>query len=100
MNSVSILGTNRKPILYASLADGNLRFQFEYYSRGPNEGDYEFIHTVLPEDFPSITTRFGLDPQKEILAQIQEISDLGRGTELHDALTKNEIKNDIWVWSS
>lgn len=100
MKQVSILGTNKKPILYASLVGGDLRFQFEYYSRGPHEGDYEFIHTVRPENFPSITTRFGLDPQREILVQIQEISDLGRGIELHDALTNKEIKSEVWTWSS
>ena len=100
MTQVSILGPNHKPILYASLEGEDLRFQFEYYSRGANEGDYEFIHTVLPEDFHSITTKFGLDPQKDILGQIQEISDLGRGAELHGALTEKEIKNELWTWSS
>ena len=100
MTQVSILGPNHRPILYASLKGEDLRFQFEYYSQGANEGDYEFIHTVLPEDFHLITTKFGLDPQKDILRQIQEISDLGRGAELHDALTEKVIMNELWSWSS
>lgn len=100
MSEVSILGPNHEPILYASIADEEMRFQFEYYSRGGDEGDYEFIHTVNHEDFGSITTRFGLDVRKGILEQIQEISDLGRGAELLDALTENEIKNTLWTWSN
>ena len=99
MNKVSILGSDNKPILYASLDGNDLLFQFEYYSSQANGGDYEFIHRVLPEDFASITTRFTLDPRKEILAQIQEISDSGRGSDLHDALTNKEIKNELWTWS-
>ena len=100
MTKVSILGTDGKPILYASLEGEELRFQFEYYSRSAEEGDYEFIHTVLPEDFSSITTKFALNPEKNILDQIQEISDLGQGVELHDALTAKEIKNELWTWLS
>ena len=100
MARISILGSNRKPILYASLVGENLQFQFEYYSRGANEGDYEFIHTVIPEEFTSIATKFGLDPNKEILALVQEISDLGRGTELKKALTDKVIKNELWTWYS
>jgi hypothetical protein len=99
MTQVSILGSHHRPILYASLTGENLTFQFEYYGRG-DEGDYEFFHTVLPDEFSSISTKFGLDPGKEILALIQEISDLGKGSELHAALTNNEIKNKRWVWSS
>jgi hypothetical protein len=100
MRKVSILGSDGQPILYASLEGENLRFQFEYYSRSADEGDYEFIHTVLPEDFSSISTKFGLSPEKNILDQIQEVSDLGKGEELHDALTEKEIKNEIWTWLS
>lgn len=99
MRKFSILGSDGTPILYASLEEGELRFQFEYYSRNSEEGDYEFIHTVLPEDFHSITTKFTLDAQKDILDQIQEISNLGRGEELHDALTEKELKNTVWTWS-
>jgi hypothetical protein len=100
MRKVSILGSDGQPILYASLEGEDLRFQFEYYSRSADEGDYEFIHTVLPEDFSSISTKFGLNSEKNILDQIQEISDLGKGVELHDSLTEKEIKNEIWTWLS
>jgi hypothetical protein len=100
MTQVSILGTTKKPILYASLDGEDLRFQFEYYSRGANEGDYEFIHTVHPEEFLAIATRFGLDPGTEILTLVQEISDLGRSRELKAALTYKTIKNELWTWSN
>jgi len=100
MTKVSILELDCKPILYASLEGEDLRFQFEYYSRSTDEGDYEFIHTVLPEDFSSITKKFALNSEKNILDQIQEISDLGKGVELHDALTEKEIKNELWTWLS
>ena len=32
-----------------------------------NRGNYKFIHRVLLEDFASKTTRFTLDPRKEIM---------------------------------
>lgn len=100
MAQISILGSDGKPILYASMKGEDLQFQFEYFSRGPDEGDYEFIHTVKAEDIPSIAVKFGLSPAKAILTLIQEISDLGRGEELKDALTDKEIKNEIWTWLS
>ncbi len=100
MAEISILGSTGKPILYASLNGGDLRFQFEYYARTPNEGDYEFIHTVKPADFPAIAAKFGLDPNQEILTLIQENSNLGHGEELKSVLTDKEIKNEFWSWYS
>jgi hypothetical protein len=98
MAQVSILGSDGKAILYASLNGEDLQFQFEYYSRGPEEGDYEFIHTVKAEDFSAIARKFELDLDKEILTLVQEISDCGRGEELKEALTNKEIKNELWTW--
>lgn len=100
MAQISILGSDGKPILYASMKGEDLQFQFEYYSRGPEEGDYEFIHTVHPQDFASIGALFGLDLNREILSLVQEISDVGRGDELHEALTNKVIKSELWTWSS
>ena len=91
---IPIIGGEGKTILYASLnTDGNLFFWFEYYGRNENEGDYEFNHTVKPEEFTSIARKLGLDPGNHILTNIKRINDSGRGQELERALTKNEIKN-------
>ena len=50
MSQISIIGDEGKPVLYASLTlEGKLFFEFEYYGRHANEGDYEFHHTVEPE---------------------------------------------------
>lgn len=99
MPQISIIGDEGKPILYASLtSDGKLFFEFEYYGRNENEGDYEFNHTVEPEEFPKIARRFGLNPKDLILSIIQQITDMGKGEELKRALTKQEIKNELWTW--
>lgn len=98
MGQISIIGIDGKPILYAYLDGSDLKFQFEHYARSKDEGDYEYIHTVGPEDFPSIAKRFGLDPAANILENIQKITDLGQGPELKKALTDNEIKNELWTW--
>ena len=96
---IPIIGGEGKTILYASLnTDGNLFFWFEYYGRNENEGDYEFNHTVEADEFPSIANRFGLNPKDPILKIVQQITDMGRGQELDEALTKNEIKNELWTW--
>ena len=96
---IPIIGDEGKTILYASLnTDGNLFFWFEYYGRNENEGDYEFNHTVEPEEFAFIATMFGLNPKDPILTNIQKINDTGRGEELEQALTKNKIKNELWTW--
>ena len=99
MPQISIIGDEGKPILYASLTlDGKLFFEFEYYGRNQNEGDYEFNHTVDPEEFPRIATRFGLNPKDPILRIVQQITDMDKGQELKGALTKQEIKNVLWTW--
>ena len=100
MAEISIIGIEGKPILYAYLDNGDLKFQFEHYGRNKDEGDYEYIHTVAAEDIPSIAKKFGLDPKRDILEVIQEITDLGRGSELKNALTNNAIKNELWTWLS
>ena len=68
-------------------SEGNLFFEFEYYGRNANEGDYEFNHTVRPDQFAIIAERFGLNPNKSILKIVQQITDLGRGQDLEKALT-------------
>jgi hypothetical protein len=99
MPQISIIGDEGKPVLYASLTpDGKLFFEFELYARNENEGDYEFNHTVEPEEFPRIAHRFGLNPKDPILRIVQQITDMGRGQELERALTKEEIKNELWTW--
>ena len=101
MAQISILGIEGKPVLYASLtSEGKLFFEFELYARNENEGDYEFNHTVEPDEFPKIATMFGLNPNDPILSIVQQITDTGRGQELEEALTNNEIKNELWTWLS
>jgi hypothetical protein len=101
MSQISIIGDEGKTVLYASLTlEGKLFFEFELYARNEHEGDYEFNHTVEPEEFHKIATRFGLNPNAPILSIIQLITDLGRGQELERALTNNEIKNKLWTWLS
>ena len=99
MTQISIIGVEGKPILYASLtSEGDLFFEFEYYGRDANEGDYEFNHTVKPDQFSAIAEIFALKPNESILKIIQQITDTGRGQELERALTKNVIKNELWTW--
>ena len=99
MSQISIIGHEGKPVLYASLTlEGKLFFEFEYYGRHENEGDYEFNHTVEPKEFPQIANRFGLNPTDPILLVVQQITDMGKGQELERALTKQEIKNELWTW--
>jgi hypothetical protein len=101
MAQISIIGIEGQPVLYASLtSEGKLFFEFELYARNENEGDYEFNHTVEPDEFPKIATMFGLNPNDPILSIVQQITDTGRGQELERALTNNEIKNELWTWLS
>lgn len=101
MSNITIAGDDGNPILYASLtSEGKLRLQFEYFARNENEGDYEFNHTVEPEEFPKVAQRFGLDPATPILETLKQISDVGRGQEFQDLLTSKEIPNEFWSWLS
>lgn len=101
MTNITILGDDGNPILYASLtSEGKLFLQFEYFARDDNEGDYEFNHTVGPEEFPKIAQRFGLDPAASILENLKQISAIGRGQEFQDLLTNKEIPNEFWSWIS
>ena len=101
MSQISIIGDEGKPVLYASMTqEGKLFFEFELYGRDENEGDYEFHHTVEPEEFPGIAKKFGLNPEDPILLVVQQITDIGKGQELERALTKQEIKNELWTWLS
>ena len=101
MSNITIAGDDGNPILYASLtSEGKLRLQFEYFARNENEGDYEFNHTVAPEEFPKVAQRFGLDPATPILETLKQISDVGRGQEFQDLLTSKEIPNEFWSWLS
>ena len=99
MTHITIVGDEGNPILYASMtSEGKLFFTFELYARNENEGDYEFNHTVEPEEFAFIATMFDLNPKDPILTNIQTITDTGRGEELEQALTQNKIKNELWTW--
>jgi hypothetical protein len=95
------LGYEDRPILYASLtSEGKLLLQFEYFARDDSKGDYEFNHTVEPEEFPKISERFGVDPGGSILESLKQISAIGRGQELKGLLTSKEIQNEFWSWLS
>jgi len=97
----TIVGDEGKPILHASItSEGKLLLQFEYFARDDNEGDYEFNHTVEPEEFPKIAQRFGLDPATPILENLEQISAIGRGLEFQDLLTNKKIPNEFWSWLS
>jgi len=99
LSQIPILGQEGQTILYASLTrEGKLFFEFELYARNDNEGDYEFNHTVEPEEFAVIATMFGLNPNDPILNNIQKITDIGRGQELERAMNDNKIKNELWTW--
>ena len=100
MEQIPIIGSEGKPILYAYLGEGNLHFQYEYYGTGENEMDYEFIHSVELAEYPAIAIKFGLDPKTEILAIVQQITDTGRGEELHMALLDKDIKSKLFTWMS
>jgi hypothetical protein len=101
LSYITIVGDNGNPILYVSLtSEGKLRLQFEYFARDEIEGDYEFNHTVEPEEFPKIAQRFGLDPATSNLENIRQISASGRGQDLKDLLTNKEIPNEFWSWLS
>ena len=62
------------------------------------ENQFSTHHTVEPEEFPKIARKFGLNPKDPILSIIQQITDMGKGEELKRALTKQEIKNELWTW--
>lgn len=101
MTNITIVGDDGSPILYASLtSEGKLRLQFEYFARDEKEGDYEFNHTVEPNEFSKISVRFGLDPGAPVLENLQQISVAGRGQEFQDLLTNKEIPNEFWSWLS
>jgi hypothetical protein len=101
ISDVRIIGNDGIPILYASLtSEGKLRLQFEYFARDDNEGDYEFNHTIEPEEFPKIAQRFGLDPATPILENLKQISAIRKGEKLKDLLTDKEIPNEFWSWLS
>jgi hypothetical protein len=101
MPQISIIGDEGKPVLYACLtSEGKLFFEFELYARNEKEGDYEFNHTVEPDEFPKIAARFGVNPKESILSIVQQITDMGKGQELERELTNNEIKNELWTWLS
>ena len=101
MAPITILGNQGEPILYAWItSEGKLRLEFEYLARDENEGDYEFNHTVKPEEFPKIAERFGLDPALPILENLNQVSLSGRGQEFKDLLTNKDIPNEFWSWLS
>ena len=68
------------------------------YQDGEQYNKIENARKLKPEEFTFIARKFGLDPGNHILANIKRINDSGRGQELERALTKNEIKNELWTW--
>ena len=98
MAEITITGKDGNAILYASMLGEHLRFEFEYFAQNETETDYEFTLTVFPSDFSAISEKFGLVPRVDIFATVQKIQDLGLGQELKDALTDNEIANELFVW--
>jgi len=101
VTNISIIGDEGEPVLYASLtSEGKLFFEFEFYGRNENEGDYEFNYTVEPEEFPIIANKFGLNPEDPILKVVQQITEMGKGEELSRALSEEEIKRKLWSWLS
>ena len=100
MAQIPVKGRDGMPVRNAYLDGDNLKLQFEYYTRDENEGDYEVIQTVSPDEFATIANKFGLDPSDDILSIIEQISAANRGDDLVDALNGNEIKNELFTWMS
>lgn len=100
MNQVTIVGNRGQEILYASLSNGDLSLQFEYFATEQNPHDYEFIFTVKQSEFSLIAQLFGLDENADILSNIQKISDAGRGQEFKEALNDEKIPRDLFTWLS
>ncbi len=100
VNQVTVLGDAGEDILYASLSNGDLSLQFEYFASEQDPHDYEFIFTVKPKDFPLIAKLFGLDENADILSNIQKISDAGRGQEFKEALNEERVPREIFTWLS
>jgi hypothetical protein len=99
MSHITIMGDEGFPILHAAInSEDKLFLEFEYFARDESEGDYEFNHTVGPEEFPKIAQRFCLDPATPILENLRQISAAGRGQEFQDLLTHQEIPNEFWSW--
>lgn len=100
VNQVTVLGDAGEDILYASLSNGDLSLQFEYFASEQDPHDYEFIFTVKSKDFPLIAKLFGLDENADILSNIQKISDAGRGQEFKEALNEERVPREIFTWLS
>ena len=100
MAEITIVDKDGNPVRYASLDCENLKFQFEYFARGEGGSDYEVIQTVSPEEFPNIARMFDLDPTLDVLTMAQQISDMGRGEELKEALNDKKINCDLFTWGS
>ena len=72
MAQIPVKGRDGKPVRYAYLDGGNLQLQFEYYARDENEGEYEVIQTVSPDEFATIANKFGLDPSDDFFQSLSK----------------------------
>ena len=100
MTQIPIKGKDGNPVRYAYLEGDNLKFQMEYFARDAEEGNYEVIQTVSPSEFPNLANMFGIDLNSDPLSIAQQISDMGRGDELREALNNKDIKCEIFTWRS
>ena len=100
MSQLEILGNDGKPVLYASLQDGNLSLEFEYYGNATGEADLEVIYTIKPDAVAVIKSKFGCAPDMETMAALASISTRGFGEELRDAIRDGEIASERFSWMS
>ena len=100
MSQLQILGVDGKPVLYASLQDGELRLEFEYYGHSSEDADLEIIYTIGKDEFALIKSKFGCANDMEILDALATISRAGLGEELRDEIRNGLIKSERFSWMS
>ena len=88
------------PLYYWNTVENGIHFEFEYYARTKDEGDFETSFTMPHSEYYKVYAKYGIDQSVPMEDAIAQISESGRGAELQDDLIDNIERVDKFSWIS
>ena len=86
---------------YASIHDGCLRLEKEFYGNGEGSRSSEFIYTIEASEFPKICEKYGLDGDSDIMSVLESLVKRNRAGQFNNDIVTGFIEvADKFSWVS
>ena len=76
---------------YASIHEGCLRLEKEYFGHGEGSRSSEFIYTIEASEFPKICEKYGLDGDSDVMSVIESLVKRNRAGQFNNDIVTGFI---------